>query len=150
SVHPQSSFAALGPLAADLMAGHDPTCHYGERSPLARLAGRSAKVLLLGVSYEVCTAFHLAEYRVPQPPRRRYECVVAGPGGAGRRWFRYEDVVLDDTDFAVLGGALEASDIGPRVVRAGAVGRAPCRLLLLREAVAFAADWIRANRAPRA
>lgn len=35
----------------------------GEKSPLARLEECSAKVLLLGVGYQVCTFLHLAEYR---------------------------------------------------------------------------------------
>jgi aminoglycoside 3-N-acetyltransferase len=34
---------------------------FGEHSPLARLEEVGAQVLLLGVGYDVCTAFHLAE-----------------------------------------------------------------------------------------
>ncbi|MGQ4333252.1 AAC(3) family N-acetyltransferase [Streptomyces hayashii] len=102
SGHPQTSFAALGPRAHDLLSGHDPHCHLGERSPLARLYAAHAQILLLRVGFEVCSAFHLAEYRMtPPPPTRAYRCVV----GAGE-WISYEDIVLDDSDFAAIGALL--------------------------------------------
>ncbi|MFC8512125.1 AAC(3) family N-acetyltransferase [Streptomyces sp. NPDC057257] len=103
SAHPQTSFAGLGPLARELTADHHPHCHLGELSPLARLYAEDAQVLLLRVGFEVCSAFHLAEYRLPPPlPRRTYRCVVDEPGG----WVSYEDLALDDGDFAVIGARL--------------------------------------------
>ncbi|MFG3021427.1 aminoglycoside N(3)-acetyltransferase [Streptomyces sp. NPDC048254] len=99
SAHPQTSFAALGPRARDLLAGHDPYCHLGERSPLARLYAVNAQILLFRVGFEVCSALHLAEYRMtPPPPTRTYRCVAVGGD-----WISYEDAVLDDSDFAVIG-----------------------------------------------
>ncbi len=143
SAHPQTSFAALGPGAARLLAGHRPDCHLGEDSPLARLYEADARILLLGTGYATCTAFHLGEYRVPGPPRRSYRCVVASRGV--RRWWEYEDVALDDGDFAALGAAFdEAAAEGD--VRAGRVGAAECRLVRLRSAVDFATIWLK--RAP--
>lgn len=83
SGHPQTSFAALGPLARKLMADHSPDCHLGEESPLARLYDLRAQVLMLGTGFDTCTAFHLGEYRVPAPPRRSYRCVVTAGAAAG-------------------------------------------------------------------
>lgn len=83
SVHPQTSFAALGPSARKLVAHHRPDCHLGEDSPLARLYGLRAQVLLLGTGFDTCTAFHLGEYRMPAPPRRTYRCVVSAGGASG-------------------------------------------------------------------
>ncbi|MEU0702753.1 MULTISPECIES: AAC(3) family N-acetyltransferase [Streptomyces] len=143
SAHPQTSFAALGPGAVKLLAGHRPDCHLGEDSPLARLYEADARVLLLGTGYAACTAFHLAEYRTPAPPRRTYRCVVA-PGGV-RRWWEYEDVALDDSDFGALGAAFEEA-AAPGDVRQALVGSAPCRLLRLRAAVDFATGWLTAHR----
>jgi aminoglycoside 3-N-acetyltransferase len=143
SAHPQASFAAVGRDAAHLMADHDMRCHYGARSPLARMAESGAKVLLLGVGYDVCTAFHLAEYSVPSRPLRDYECVIAEHGEA--RWFEYQDIDLDDSDFGRLGGALEASPAGAPV-RVGCVGHACSRLLPMGAAVEFAATWIGEHR----
>lgn len=146
STHPQTSFAALGPQAVELMAIHDLDCHYGPQSPLGTLFGTAAKVLLLGVPFTVCTAFHLAEYS-REASMRDYECVIAD--GGVRRWHRYRDVVLDDGDFGQVGAALEVRSGVP--VRRGCVGgAADSRLLPLREAVMFAGDWFRENRVPRA
>ncbi|WP_328908879.1 AAC(3) family N-acetyltransferase [Streptomyces sp. NBC_00234] len=146
SGHPQTSFAALGPAARTLTAGHSPDCHYGEASPLARLYACDARILLLGTGFDTCTAFHLAEYRVTRPPRRRYRCVVTAQGL--RRWWEYEDVDLDDSDFAALGRDFERSDT-TGAVRAGPVGAAHSRLVRLTAAVDFAAGWLDEHRVAR-
>ncbi|MET8502668.1 aminoglycoside N(3)-acetyltransferase [Streptomyces microflavus] len=143
SGHPQTSFAALGPRAAELLAGHRPDCHLGEDSPLARLYEADATILLLGTGFDTCTAFHLGEYRRPGPPLRRYRCVVA-PRGV-RQWWEYEDVALDDGDFAALGAAFEES-AGPGDVMTALIGAAPCRRVRLRAAVDFATEWLTDHR----
>ncbi len=144
SAHPQTSFAALGPGAGPLLAGHRADCHLGEDSPLARLYEADARILLLGTGYATCTAFHLGEYRMDRPPRRSYRCVVTARGV--RRWWEYEDVALDDEDFAALGAAFEES-AAEGDVRIGRVGAAACRLVRLRPAVDFATAWLTENRA---
>jgi aminoglycoside 3-N-acetyltransferase len=143
SDHPQSSFAAIGPEAEYLMADHRLESHLGEDSPLAKLYKQQhARVLLLGVGYHACTAFHLAEYRyTASPPRRTYACVIATNGR--RRWTAYPDVVLDDHEFEVIGQSLEKE---VTVVR-GNVGNAECRLMSLPAAVDFAANWMARYRA---
>ncbi|MEU9091755.1 AAC(3) family N-acetyltransferase [Streptomyces sp. NPDC048428] len=143
SAHPQTSFAALGPLAGHVVADHHPDCHLGEDSPLARLHELRAQILLLGTGFASCTAFHLAEYRVPSPPRRTYRCVVRDR--EGRRWWEYEDVALDDSDFAALGADFERSDHGT-AVRTAPVGSATGRLFRFPAAVAFATQWLTAHR----
>ncbi|MFD8824564.1 aminoglycoside N(3)-acetyltransferase [Streptomyces sp. NPDC059605] len=143
SLHPQTSFAALGPLARYLMARHSPDCHLGEASPLARLHDRRAHVLMLGTGFDTCTAFHLGEYRVPAPPRRHYRCVVTA--GGRRQWWEYEDVALDDGDFAALGADFVRSDLGASV-RTGVVGSATSRLFRLDHAVDFATRWLSSHR----
>ncbi|MEW1778342.1 AAC(3) family N-acetyltransferase [Streptomyces sp. NPDC086777] len=142
SAHPQTSFAALGARSGELMACHDEECHLGERSPLARLERAGAHVLLLGVGYEVCTAFHLGEYRLPDPPRRLYRCVVLRDGA--RTWISYEDVALDDRDFGSLGSEFEAG--GTAAVARGRFGDAQAVLFPLARAVEFAVSWLAENR----
>ncbi|TXS48211.1 AAC(3) family N-acetyltransferase [Streptomyces sp. t39] len=101
SAHPQTSFAALGPRARDLLAVHDLPCHLGERSPLAPLYALDAQILLFRVGFAACSALHLAEYRLtPPPPTRTYRCVT------GDGWVSYEDIELDDGDFAAIGTLL--------------------------------------------
>jgi aminoglycoside 3-N-acetyltransferase len=143
SRHPQTSFAAVGSSAAEIISGHRQDCHLGEESPLARLYEMDAQVLLMGVGFEVLTAFHLAEYRVPNPPRRDYNCVIRTPGGE-RIWWQYEDVALDDSDFDRIGAAFEQEVSG--AVRSGRVGSTTCRLLSLRKAVDFAQEWLPSHR----
>ncbi|MFF7986647.1 aminoglycoside N(3)-acetyltransferase [Streptomyces sp. NPDC007901] len=143
SGHPQSSFAALGPAAERIIAGHALDCHLGEESPLARLEELDARVLLLGVGYSVCTAFHLAEYRVPGQGTRRYGCAVAD-GSGRRRWHRYRDVDFDASDFAALGESY--ASLPERPVIRGRVGAADCLLFGLAPAVAYAAQWLREHR----
>lgn len=142
STHPQSSFAALGADAAYITADHAPDCHLGEDSPLAKLEKLNAEALLLGVGYDVCTAFHLAEYRVPGRPRRTYSCVIADPSSGDRRWYHYEDVLLDSSPFGALGESFEATG----VVRRGRVGRAEARLFGIGPAVSHAVTWLGEGR----
>ncbi|MFE0252598.1 aminoglycoside N(3)-acetyltransferase [Streptomyces sp. NPDC059010] len=141
SGHPQTSFAAIGPLARHLVRGHAPRCHLGEDSPLARLYDVGAEVLLLGVGFDSCTAFHLAEYRVPERPLREYRCVIRDQGA--RTWWSYTDVALDDSDFAAVGAAFERSGA---LVRTARVGRATARLFALRAAVDHAVGWLPVHR----
>jgi aminoglycoside 3-N-acetyltransferase len=141
SAHPQSSFAAIGPLAGWLMRDHRIGCHLGEGSPLGKLYAHGAWILLLGVGYQACSALHLAEYRYkPEPPRQTYRCVVKYRGKP--RWRRYSDVVLDDSDFAAIGRTLDKEIVGHQ----GHVGLADCRLIPLKETVDRATEWMRNNR----
>ncbi|MFD6098214.1 aminoglycoside N(3)-acetyltransferase [Nocardiopsis flavescens] len=139
SPHPQTSFAAAGPRARALMEPHPLTCRLGEDSPLGRLA--DARVLLLGTGYDTCTAFHLAEYRVPDPRTEPVGCAVSAPGGA-RAWATFTDTALDSGDFAALGEAFEATG----AVTTGTVGSAAARLFTVGGAVDFATAWLTAHR----
>lgn len=141
SEHPQASFAALGPLANELMMGHAPDCHFGEASPLARLYQHGAWILLLGVAYEACTAFHLAEYRYHEnPPERTYRCVVSLEGKPV--WWEYWDVDLDDREMESFGEHYDR--IG--AVTFGYVGDARCRLIPLTSVVDVATRWLQISR----
>jgi aminoglycoside 3-N-acetyltransferase len=137
SDHPQSSFAAIGPEAEYLMADHRLSSHLGENSPLLKLYKVDARVLMIGVGYQSCTAFHLAEYRYrPDPAEQEYECVVNIEGR--RQWKRYRDVVLDDRQFEDIGRAFEEN----LTIGQDRVGNAACRLISLSSAVDFAVKWM--------
>jgi aminoglycoside 3-N-acetyltransferase len=143
SEHPQSSFVAIGPEAKYLMADHRFDCHLGEHSPLAKLYSMSASLLLLGVGYSACSAFHLAEYRYSNsPPKMLYSCVahVGGPA----RWIGYIDVVLDDQDFGEIGKDLESRRA--ILVKKGNMGNAESRLIPMVQAVDHARDWMAQHR----
>jgi aminoglycoside 3-N-acetyltransferase len=145
SAHPQSSFAAIGPQADRLMADHPLESHLGPDSPLGKLSKENTHVLMIGVGYWAFTGFHLAEYTYrPDPPMQKYACVVA-PDDGDRYWEYYEDVVLDDQKFDVIGQALENS-MGQMLIKRGKVARAQCCLVPLRPAVEFAKEWLLKDR----
>jgi len=101
-----------------------------------------ARILMIGVGYWACTAFHLAEYLyTPRPPVRAAACVVSTPDG-GKRWEEYEDVVLDDRQFEDIGDRVERD----LAVRRSRVGRAEVRLPSMHEPVDCAAEWMSMNR----
>ncbi|KES04210.1 aminoglycoside phosphotransferase [Streptomyces toyocaensis] len=135
SAHPQTSFAAVGPRAAEIVAGHATDCRLGERSPLATLERLAARVLLLGAGYDSCTAFHLAEYRVPTP---RVEVGRPGPDG----WETVTEVSISSERFDELGHDFERD----RPVVRGRAGAAEARLFPLADAVAYAERWLPVHR----
>ncbi|MET7472927.1 AAC(3) family N-acetyltransferase [Streptomyces sp. NPDC005648] len=103
SAHPQTSLAGLGPGARKLLGRHPMRSHLGRLSPMRGLYAADAQILLLRVGFEVCSAFHYAEYLMrPRPPRRTYRCVVQDKGN----WVSYRDVSLDDSDFGAIGSRL--------------------------------------------
>lgn len=141
SEHPQTSFAAVGPGAVPLLRRHPLESQLGPDSPLGELEKADALVLLLGVGYDRCTAFHLGEYRQPSPPVGNHSCAVLTE--RGRQWVSYQAVALDDADFARLGADFE---IHSGLINVGRVGAAYCRLFPVREAVEFATRWFATNR----
>ncbi len=140
SNHPHASFAAVGRAARELMAEHRLDSHLGEHSPLAALERAGGRVLLLGVGFDSCTAFHLAEYRVPAPRTEFGAAVLTGDGR--REWVTYRDVATDSDDFADLGEDFERTG----AVTNGRVGHAATRLFDVDKAVAHAVAWLPLNR----
>jgi aminoglycoside 3-N-acetyltransferase len=98
-------------------------------------------VLLLGVGHGSNTSLHLAEYRLPAPPRRSDGAAVLAPDG-DRTWTTWIDVAVDESDFERLGADLDATGM----VRVAPVAQATARLMRQRAAVDFAVDWLVANR----
>jgi len=146
SNHPMVSFAARGPEAQFVTAGHRLRMSQGEGSPLARLYDLGAYVLLMGVSYDRNTSFHLAEYRNRFADHKR--CKRGAPtrlGDGASQWTTYEDITWHDADFLEIGATFE--DTG--VVRTGTIGRATCRLFPQKTLVDFAVTWMNANRSLR-
>jgi aminoglycoside 3-N-acetyltransferase len=147
SIHPQTSFAAVGAQAVELLRVHDLESHLGPDSPLGALYAHDAWVLMLGTDYSTGTVFHLAEYMYTAQPLRSYECRIArGPGlapDAPNGWTSFKDIDFDDSDFGFLGECFER---GSDRVRQGPVGGAWSRLYPVRSAVDFAAAWMREHR----
>jgi aminoglycoside 3-N-acetyltransferase len=135
SSHPHVSFAAVGPVADRIVAGHQLAYGLGEGSPLARLYEVDAFVLLLGVGHDRNTSLHLAQYRSQSRPEVRQAGPVAIDGV--RRWTSWPDIDLDDDDFIRLGHEFG----GAGSVRAATVGQADAELMSQRQLVDWATDW---------
>ncbi len=140
SAHPQVSFAAWGQNATFVTADHTLENSLGEQSPLARIYDLDGFILLLGVGYDRNTSFHLAEYRVPNPPLFRQG--VPWKEGGEKIWKRYDDVDWDDDLFAPIGSNFEQTSS----VTLGKIGAAQCRLMHQPTAVDFAQQWLMDNR----
>ncbi|CAG7620727.1 SPbeta prophage-derived aminoglycoside N(3')-acetyltransferase-like protein YokD [Paenibacillus solanacearum] len=143
SGHPQVSFAARGPHAANITSGHSPDHGLGERSPLARLYDADGWVLLLGVHHDKNTSLHLAEYRADYPAKK--QTVLGAPihvDGA-RAWVHFDDIEYDSDDFVAIGEAFERECAS---VTIGQVGGATARLMPQRALVDYAVRWMERHR----
>lgn len=139
SDHPQLSFVAIGPRAEWLMSEHKLNCCLGDDSPLKKLETVDARILLLGVDFTACTSFHLAEYRVPDPPLEHNSFAVAVNGE--RTWMTVQDVALSAQDFDKIGADFESKEL----VQTGYIGAANTRLFSLPKAVLHAQSWLSNN-----
>jgi aminoglycoside 3-N-acetyltransferase len=129
--HPIASFAALGPYAAELVAGQ----RIGDVFvPLARLAELDGFVVLMGVGLDNLTLLHLAEQRAGRVPFRRWANDAQGEAAA-------VDVGSCSDGFEQLAPALQPWE--RRVI----VGASLWRIYPARQALDAAAAVIRANPA---
>jgi len=143
SSNPQVSFTANGPMAESILEGHPLTPMMGMESPLGRLYTNDAKVLMLGVSYDNCTAFHLAEAMCPATPIVKMGTTMMEHGERVWKWF--EDFDYDSDDFMAIGRSFELK----HPVSRGKVGNADCRLFDMKSGVDFALSWMLENRKKR-
>ncbi len=142
SSHPHTSFAARGPQAAAITAGHGLDNCLGEQSPLARLYDLDGWVLLLGVGHGNNTSMHLAEYRATFPGKKAMQQGAPILENGRQRWVTLQDIDLNDEDFEQIGDAFNASG----QVQRGTVGIGPALLMRQRALVDFAVDWMAHHR----
>ncbi|MET7425286.1 AAC(3) family N-acetyltransferase [Dactylosporangium sp. NPDC005555] len=138
SDHPTVSFAAHGPDAERITAGHTLDDGLGEGSPLARLYEADAWVLLLGVGHDNNTSLHLSEYRAAPPGRHLRQGSPILVDGE-RRWVEYTELADDTSLFEPLGKDFAAITGQERV---GPVGSGTARLMRQRALVDFGAMWL--------
>ncbi|MBF9072157.1 AAC(3) family N-acetyltransferase [Streptacidiphilus fuscans] len=139
SAHPQTSFAAVGPLAERIVKPHPFEEHLGPRSPLGRLYDRGAHALLLGLGMEMLMPLHLIDYFAGAPVQTyRAKC----QGESAAYWRSFEAVQLDDLHFPELARrVLELRDDNGRPqleLRQVAIGGAVATLVPVRDAVDLA------------
>ncbi len=104
--HPLNSFAAVGPLAAEVVTGQEPLSVYQPLEALARLGGYA---VLMGVGLTSMTLLHLAEQCAGRNPFRRWA-----------KWQRWK--ANDGGDRRLLEWVREVR-LHPRTHRASCPGR---------------------------
>jgi aminoglycoside 3-N-acetyltransferase len=140
SNHPQVSFTANGKFAKIITENHELTPGFGMNSPLGKMYELNAKVLFLGVGYNSCTSFHLAEALNEKMPKKRIGTSMTENNTRVWKWF--EDFNYDSDDFGVIGMEFEKN----HHVSTGMVGNAKCKFFDMKCGVDFAKDWLAVNR----
>ncbi len=142
SAHPEASFAAVGPNAADLLGDPPSLTHiFADPSPISRLYELDGHVMLIGVDHNRNTSLHLAEYRADIPRRYIREGTAMLIDGV-RHWLAYDLMDLDDSDFPALGADYASAYNIPL----GRVGRAEVRFMRQKPLIDFAVGWLETHR----
>ncbi|MDB5553443.1 MAG: family N-acetyltransferase [Rhizobium sp.] len=144
SSHPYTSFLANGPAASEIIRCHPLAYRLSEISPLGVLYDLDALILLLGVSWQQCTALHLAEYMTAYRGRRFGKWLVPRPFPAGNEWLYVDDLLVWEGDFQTIGEQIVQTP-AMHVVRR-LIGNADCIAISLRCMVDFATRWMAVNR----
>lgn len=139
SSHPTSSFAARGPLAAEIAASGPVMPVHGPDSPIGRIHAHGGWALLIGVGQDSNTTIHLAEQMAGVPYRiRKWTTVLVGG--------RPQRVDFDETDhccrnFDLVDGWLEERGL----LRRGNVGQADTRLMRLSDVIGVTLPMLQAD-----
>jgi len=140
SAHPQSSLAAHGPLSEEILHSHPLEDEMGDGSPLDRLYGLDARILLLGATHASNSSLHFAEHLASWSGKR------TAPEGApilrdGKRvWAAFESLDYDSSDFARIG-----ADFGERA-QSGKAGRGMAQIMSMCELVDLGVAWMNEHR----
>lgn len=146
SVHPDSSFVAVGPRADELVMDHPLQYGMGEGSPLAKLCEAKGKVLLLGSPLSNVTLLHYAEHKADVPDKAIARYWVPVLRNDAKEWVRIEEFDTteclpwfgpDDMFVAIIQDYIKS---GCGVV--GRVGAAQSHLLDAADLSQFAIEWI--------
>lgn len=146
SAHPDSSFAAVGVRARELVGEHPLQYGMGARSPLEALCKAHGKVLLLGAPLAHVTLLHYAEHVADVPGKEivRYWAPILVDGA--KQWVEIEEFSTE--------GCLPwrgAADLFETIVKeylkegrgvAGRVGAAPSYLFDAADLAQYGIEWI--------
>ena len=134
SGHPSGSFAAAGPLAAQITAPQPIDPPHGIDSPIGRIYQNDGLILLLGVDHDANTSLHLAE-NMCNAPYRIVDRVLVQENGQ-TRWVEYAEVNHCCQNFPKVAPHLVAR--GQLVV--GKVGQATTQLMRSQHLVDLACE----------
>ena len=138
SHHPVESVCARGVEGPGIVSEHPLAFSEGPGGPFEKLYDLDCRILLLGVGFNRCTAFHFAESMVD---RRRLKTLRFPVLDSGRRTWVEVPNVADDNDvlFPVVGQAF----VSEEGVRRGRIGDAPSMLFPMRSLVEFSVRYFK-------
>jgi arginase len=134
--HPTSTFAARGPLAAQIVAPQPIEPPHGLDSPIGRVWQHDGWVLLLGVGHDANTTIHLAE-NISRVPYHTRDVVRVADGGIVRQ-VAFVEVNHCCQNFNKVAMHLQARG----QLELGKVGNARAQLMRSRDVVAVARELI--------
>lgn len=140
SNHPLVSFCTNGKYAAYITQNHSLTPQLGMDSPIGKMYNLKTKVLLLGVGYDSCTCFHLAETFINAMPKERVGAAILENGERCWKWF--DDYAYNTDDFELIGKEFEEK----YNISKGKVGNSECKLFDMKDGVEFAKEWLIKHR----
>ena len=123
SKHPQAAFMAMGKQAKWITQEHPLEAMFGPTSPLGKLRELKAKVLLIGVDYDACTAMHLGEHLSGVRPLGLQGARVETEKGS--QWVKFVTYHYDSELFKSIGASMEVNQI----VELGQLGQASTKLM---------------------
>ena len=131
SNHPQDSFVSLG-KDSDFICSKQLLSHpLGPEGPLGKLYDLKAKILLIGVNYNNCTALHLAEELANIRPLQEQASMFNG------KWTKFACLDYDADDFIKIGNLYEIE----KEITEFELGNATCKFIDLKSLVDFALDY---------
>ncbi len=135
--HPAVAFSAIGKYARFICRHHPLDFPLSKESPLGACYDLKAHILLLGVDYDSCTAFHLAE----SISAKRAVILQGGAieSSVGRIWQKYLDYDYDPDDFKNIGLMLQHKGL----VSEFAIGNSKVKFFEMQPAVDAAVGWLK-------
>jgi aminoglycoside 3-N-acetyltransferase len=143
SNHPTASFSAWGKDKEKIIFDHDLESSFGERSPLSKVYDLDGYVLLMGVSYNRNTSFHLSEVRSGTIDYTNEESAIYENNI--RKWKKYKDMDYNPDEFINIGKDFEKE----YKVSKGKIGLADSLFFNQKEAVDFCVSWLKTKKNKR-
>ncbi|MGE6631983.1 aminoglycoside N(3)-acetyltransferase [Bacillus sp. NPDC077027] len=139
SSHPNFSFTAWGKNREEIIRHHALSFGLGEHSPLGRMYEKNAYVLLLGTQFDSNTAFHLAEYQIPNRDLMTRGAPILENGW--RIWKEYQDIITREELFHLIGSDFLKAGY---TYQSGNIGSAISFLFSMKDSVDYAGKWLEA------
>lgn len=137
SNHPQVAMMAIGKQAKWITQPHALDSMFSADSPLGRLRELKAKVLLVGVDYDVCTAMHLGEHLSQTRPIGIQGARVMVNDQA--QWIKFLSYIYDSDTFKPIGVSMEVNGL----VKQGVLGEASTKLLEYEALTRFTSTYLK-------